>query len=512
VKLANRIEAYYPGAAAPRHKYSETKAMTLSLSDPRLFRTKCFVNGEWVDATARTTLPVTDPASGKPLGTVPAFDAGDTRRAIDAAHAALFSWRARTAKERSVVLKTFATLVIGHREDLARIMTAEQGKPLNESRGEIDYSAAFIEWFAEEAKRIYGDVIPAPVRDRRVIVIKQPVGVVAAITPWNFPAAMITRKIGPALAAGCTVVVKPAAQTPYSALALAELGARAGLPPGVLNIATGPAETVGGELTANPKVRKLSFTGSTPVGKRLIAQCAATLKRVSMELGGNAPLIVFSDADLDAAVAGAIASKYRNSGQTCVCANRLLVQDSVYDQFATRLASAVAKLRVGAGLEGDTDQGPLIDEKAVLKVEEHVADALSKGARVLAGGRRHALGGTFYEPTVLADVTPAMQIAREETFGPVAPLFRFATESEAIRMANDTEYGLAAYVYTRDLGRSFRVGEALECGMVGLNTGIISTEVAPFGGVKESGLGREGSKYGIEEYLDIKYLAISGVE
>jgi succinate-semialdehyde dehydrogenase/glutarate-semialdehyde dehydrogenase len=486
--------------------------MTLQLTDPHLLRQRCHVNGVWVTAGSGRTLPVNDPASGEPLGTVPSFDAADTRLAIESAHAALPGWRARTGKERAAILKTFASLVIQHREDLARIMTAEQGKPLSESRGEIDYSAAFLEWFAEEAKRVYGDVIPAPVRDRRIIVMKQPVGVVAAITPWNFPAAMIARKIGPALGAGCTVVVKPAAQTPYSALALAELGHRAGLPPGALNVVTGPAQAVGGELTGNPRVRKLSFTGSTEVGKRLIAQCATTVKRVSMELGGNAPFIVFEDADLDAAVTGAIASKYRNSGQTCVCANRLLVQDMVYDQFAARLAAAVGKLRVGAGLKGDTDQGPLIDEKAVLKVEEHVADALAHGARVLVGGRRHALGGTFYEPTVLAGVTPAMKVAREETFGPVAPLFRFGTESDAIQMANDTEYGLAAYVYTRDLGRSFRVAEALEYGMVGLNTGLISTEVAPFGGVKESGLGREGSKYGIEEYLDVKYLAISGVE
>jgi succinate-semialdehyde dehydrogenase/glutarate-semialdehyde dehydrogenase len=440
------------------------------------------------------------------------MDAADTRRAIGAAHAAFAPWRAQTAAERAAVLRRLHALMLEHREDLAIIMTAEQGKPLGEARGEIGYAAAFIEWFAEEARRSYGDVIPGHVADRRILVLKQPVGVVAAITPWNFPSAMIARKLGPALAAGCTIVVKPALETPLSALALAELAGRAGVPPGVLNVITGPGPEIGGELTSNPLVRKLTFTGSTATGKLLLAQCAATVKKVSMELGGNAPFIVFDDADLDAAVTGAMASKYRNSGQTCVCANRLLIQDGIYDEFARRLAAAVAQLRVGDGLQGETDQGPLIDERAIEKVEAHIADALALGAAVVTGGRRHALGGTYFEPTVLTGVTPAMRIAREETFGPVAPLFRFHTEDEAIGMANDTEFGLAAYLYTRDLGRSFRVAEALEYGMVGLNTGLISTEVAPFGGVKESGIGREGSKYGLADYLDIKYLSIAGID
>ena len=403
-------------------------------------------------------------------------------------------------------------LIMEHQEDLALLMTAEQGKPLAESRGEIAYAASFIQWFAEEAKRIYGDVIPGHQRDRRIVVLKQPVGVVASITPWNFPAAMIARKIGPALAAGCTIVCKPASQTPFSALALGELAERAGLPGGVLNIVTGSAREIGGELTANSSVRKLTFTGSTKIGKLLLEQCAGTVKKVSMELGGNAPFIVFEDADLGAAVEGAIAAKYRNTGQTCVCANRILVQDPVYDEFASQFTEAVAGLRVGDALQGEVDQGPLIDAAAVEKVEEHIADAVGKGAKVLAGGNRHALGRTFFEPTVLTEVTPVMNVAREETFGPLAPLFRFRDEAEAVQMANDTEFGLAAYVYTRDLGRSWRVSEALEYGMVGLNTGIISTEVAPFGGIKESGLGREGSKYGIDDYLEIKYLCFSGVD
>jgi succinate-semialdehyde dehydrogenase/glutarate-semialdehyde dehydrogenase len=484
----------------------------MRLSDTSLLRQQCHVNGEWVGAHSGKTEAVTNPATGAALGTVPSMAAADTRLAIEAAHAAWPAWRARTAKERADVLKRLHALMLQHQEDLAVIMTAEQGKPLAEARGEIGYAAAFIEWFAEEARRIYGDVIPGHARDRRILVLKQPVGVVASITPWNFPAAMIARKIGPALAAGCTVVAKPALETPFSALALADLGQRAGLPPGVLNVVTGPGPAIGAELTGNPLVRKLTFTGSTEVGKRLIAQCAGTVKKVSMELGGNAPFIVFDDADLDAAVAGAMASKYRNSGQTCVCANRLLVQDAIYDEFAKRLAKAVGALRVGDGLRGETDQGPLINAAAVAKVEAHLADAVAKGARILTGGRRHALGGTFFEPTVLAGATPAMLVAREEIFGPVAPLFRFATEAEAVHMANDTEFGLAAYIYTRDLGRSFRVAEALEYGMVGLNTGLISTEVAPFGGVKESGMGREGSKYGIEDYLEIKYLSIAGVD
>jgi succinate-semialdehyde dehydrogenase/glutarate-semialdehyde dehydrogenase len=399
-----------------------------------------------------------------------------------------------------------------NQEDLAVLMTAEQGKPLAESRGEIAYSASFIQWFAEEAKRIYGDVIPGHQPDRRIVVLKQPVGVVASITPWNFPSAMLARKIGPALAAGCTIVCKPASQTPLSALALGELAERAGVPAGVLNIVTGPAREIGAELTANPLVRKLTFTGSTQIGKLLLEQCAGTVKKVSMELGGNAPFIVFEDADLDAAVQGAIAAKYRNTGQTCVCANRILIQDAVYDEFASRFTEAVMRLRVGNALQGDVDQGPLIDAAAVEKVEEHIADAVGKGARVLAGGNRHALGQTFFEPTVLSEVKPSMNVAREETFGPLAPLFRFQTEAEAVQMANDTEFGLAAYFYTRDLGRSWRVSEALEYGIVGLNTGIISTEVAPFGGIKESGLGREGSKYGIDDYLEVKYLCFSGVD
>jgi succinate-semialdehyde dehydrogenase/glutarate-semialdehyde dehydrogenase len=484
----------------------------LRLADQSLLCTAACINGKWVPARSGATLGVRNPATGDTLAAVPHCGAGETREAIQAAHAALPGWRARTARDRAAILRRFHELMLANQEDLARLMTAEQGKPLGESRGEIAYAASFVEWFAEEGKRIYGDVIPGHAPDRRILVIKQPVGVVACITPWNFPAAMITRKVAPALAAGCTVVCKPAQQTPLSALALAALALRAGVPPGVFNVVTGDARAVGGELTGNPLVRKLTFTGSTAVGKLLLAQCAGTVKKVSMELGGNAPFIVFDDADLDAAVAGAIASKYRNTGQTCVCANRLLVQDGIYDAFAARLAGAVGRLRIGDGLAGETDQGPLIDAKALAKVEEHVADAVAKGARVLTGGRPHALGGTFYEPTVLAGVTPDMQLAREETFGPVAPLFRFRTEEEAIRLANDTEFGLAAYVYTRDLGRSFRVLEALETGIVGLNTGLISTEVAPFGGVKESGMGREGSRYGIQDYLEIKYLCIAGVD
>jgi succinate-semialdehyde dehydrogenase/glutarate-semialdehyde dehydrogenase len=442
---------------------------------------------------------------------VPAFDAASTEKAVAAAYAAFPAWAAKTAKERSVLLKRWNDLVLQNAQDLARLMTAEQGKPLAESKGEIAYAASFIEWFAEEAKRVYGDVIPGHQADKRILVLRQPVGVVAAITPWNFPAAMITRKVAPALAAGCTVVVKPATQTPYSALALAELAHRAGIPAGVLNVVTGPAREVGGVLTGDSRVRKLSFTGSTEIGKLLMAQCSKTMKKVSLELGGNAPFIVFDDADLDAAVAGAIASKYRNTGQTCVCANRLLVQKGVYEAFTAKLVAAVQKLRVGDGLAGETEQGPLIDESAIRKVEEHVADAMAKGAKIVTGGRRHALGGTFYEPTVLTGVTPAMAVAREETFGPVAPLFSFATEQEAVAMANDTEFGLAAYLYTRDLARSWRVSEALEYGIVGLNTGIISTEVAPFGGVKESGTGREGSKYGILDYTELKYVCVGGV-
>jgi succinate-semialdehyde dehydrogenase / glutarate-semialdehyde dehydrogenase len=479
----------------------------LQLKDQKLFRQQCYVDGEWVGADSGKTIPVTNPASGETLGNVPRMGADETRRAIEAANRALPAWRAKTAKERANILRNWFNLMMANQDDLAALMTAEQGKPLTESKGEIAYAANFIEWFAEEGKRLYGDVIPGHQRDKRILVLRQPVGVVAAITPWNFPAAMITRKAGPALAAGCTFVCKPALQTPYSALAMAELAARAGLPPGVLNMVTGAdAAAIGGEMTSNPVVRKLTFTGSTQVGKRLMAQCAGTLKKLSLELGGNAPFIVFDDADLDAAVAGALASKYRNTGQTCVCANRLLVQSGVYEAFTGKLVDAVGKLRVGNGLEGPTDQGPLIDRNALAKVEQHIADAVQKGARVVYGGKRHALGGTFFQPTVITDVTPQMLVAREETFGPVAPLFRFETEAQATAMANDTEFGLAAYFYTRDLARSWRVAEALEYGIVGLNTGLISTEVAPFGGVKESGIGREGSKYGILDYTELKYL------
>jgi len=483
----------------------------MKLKDPLLLREQCFIDGRWMAADAGGTLAVRNPATAETLGVIPNMGAGEARRAIEAAARALPAWAARTAKERAAVLRRWFDLMLEHQDDLAVLMTAEQGKPLAESKGEIGYAASFIEWFAEEGKRVYGDVIPGHQADKRILVLRQPVGVVAAITPWNFPSAMITRKAGPALAAGCTMVLKPATQTPYSALALAELGARAGIPQGVFNVITGSAAAIGGEMTANPTVRKVTFTGSTEVGKKLMAQCAGTLKKLSLELGGNAPFIVFDDADLDAAVQGAIASKYRNTGQTCVCANRLLVQEGVYDEFAKKLAAAVGRLRVGDGLKGATDQGPLIDAKAVAKVEEHVADAVAKGARVVLGGKRHELGGTFFEPTILADVTPSMLVAREETFGPVAPLFKFKSEADAIAMANDTEFGLAAYFYTRDLARSWRVSEAIQYGIVGLNTGIISTEVAPFGGVKESGIGREGSKYGILDYTELKYVCVGGV-
>jgi len=481
----------------------------MKLTDSNLWRSQGYINGKWENANGGATHDVINPATREKIGTVPDMGVAETRRAIEAAHAAFPAWAAKTAKERAVILRRWYELMMANQDDLATLMTAEQGKPLAESKGEIAYAASFIEWFAEEGKRIYGDTIPGHQSDKRILVLRQPVGVVAAITPWNFPTAMITRKAGPALAAGCTFVCKPAIQTPYSALAMAELGARAGIPPGVLNIVTGAgAGGIGTELTSNPIVRKLTFTGSTEVGKKLMAQCAATMKKISMELGGNAPFIVFEDADLDAAVVGAIASKYRNTGQTCVCANRLLVQSSVYDVFARKLADAVAKLRVGDGLKGVTDQGPLIDAKALAKVEEHIADAVAKGAQIASGGKRHALGGTFFQPTIITNVTPDMKVAREETFGPVAPLFRFETEAEAVRMANDTEFGLAAYFYTRDLARSWRVSEALEYGIVGLNTGLISTEVAPFGGMKESGMGREGSKYGILDYTELKYVCV----
>ncbi|MFO1406152.1 MAG: NADP-dependent succinate-semialdehyde dehydrogenase [Steroidobacteraceae bacterium] len=486
--------------------------MPFTLKDPTLLRQQCYVDGAWIDADTGGTVAVTNPATGETLGTVPNLGAAETRRAIEAAAAAFPAWAAKTAKERAVILRRWNDLMLANADDLAVLMTAEQGKPLAEARGEVVYAASFIEWFAEEAKRVYGDVIPGHQPDKRILVLRQPVGVVAAITPWNFPAAMITRKAGPALAAGCTFVCKPAMQTPYSALAMAELAHRAGIPKGVFSVVTGPAAVLGGEMTSNPVVRKITFTGSTEIGKKLAAQCVGTLKKVSLELGGNAPFIVFDDADLDAAVQGAIASKYRNTGQTCVCANRLLVQKGVYDAFVAKLVEAVKKLRVGDGLAGPTEQGPLIDEKAVAKVEEHVADALAKGGRIALGGKRHALGGTFFEPTIITHVTPQMTVAREETFGPVAPIFAFDDEKQAIRMANDTEFGLASYFYTRDLARAFRVAEGLEYGIVGLNTGLISTEVAPFGGVKESGTGREGSKYGILDYTELKYLCIGGIE
>jgi succinate-semialdehyde dehydrogenase / glutarate-semialdehyde dehydrogenase len=481
----------------------------MKLRDPDLLRTRAFIGGNWVDAAGERTLAVVNPATRESIGTVPDMGVADTRRAIEAAAQAFPAWAARTGKERAAILRRWYELLLANQEDLATLMTAEQGKPLAESKGEIAYGASFIEWFAEEGKRLYGDVIPPHQADRRLLVLRQPVGVVAAITPWNFPLAMITRKAAPALAAGCTFLVKPAAQTPYSALAAAALAARAGVPAGVLNVITGvDAAAIGGEMTSNPLVRKVTFTGSTAVGKKLMAQCAGTVKKITMELGGNAPFIVFEDADLDAAVAGAIASKYRNTGQTCICANRLLVHAPVYEAFTRKLVHAVAQLRVGDGLMGPTDQGPLIDTNALAKVEQHLADAVSKGARVALGGRRHALGGTFFEPTVITEVTPTMLVAREETFGPVAPLFRFETEQDAIRMANDTEFGLAAYFYTRDLARSWRVSEALEYGMVGLNTGLFSTEVAPFGGVKESGIGREGSRYGILDYTELKFVCV----
>ena len=483
----------------------------MHLKDPSLLRSDAFIDGAWCRADDGATVEIRNPADGSVVGTVPVMRGGETRRAIEAAARALPEWSKRTAKERAVVLRRFAEAMIANADDLAIIMTSEQGKPLAEARGEIGYAASFLEWFAEEGKRVYGEVIPTFRADARLMVLRQPVGVAAAITPWNFPAAMITRKLGPALAAGCTFVCKPAPQTPFSALALAELGRRAGLPDGVLNIVTGDAQAIGGELTSHPLVRKFSFTGSTAVGKTLLAQCAGTVKKVSLELGGNAPFIVFEDADLEAAVQGVMASKYRNTGQTCVCANRLFVHTSVYDEFAARLVTAVSALRVGAGLSGPTDQGPLIDERALAKVESHVADALAKGGRVAAGGKRHALGGNFYEPTVLLDVTPGMRVAREETFGPVAPLIRFTDEAEVLRLANDTAAGLAAYFYTRDLARSWRVQEALEYGIVGVNTGIFSTEVAPFGGVKESGLGREGSRHGIDDYTELKYVCVGGL-
>jgi succinate-semialdehyde dehydrogenase/glutarate-semialdehyde dehydrogenase len=487
------------------------QATPFPLKDPSLLRQANYLDGKWVEADSGATLTVKNPATGEVVGTVPNMGAAETKRAIEAAAKAFPAWRAALAKERSAILRKIADLMMANADDLATIMTAEQGKPLSESKGEIAYAASFIEWFAEEGKRIYGDTIPQNAKGRRILVTKEPIGVFAAITPWNFPSAMITRKAGPGWAAGCTGVIRPASQTPFSALALAVLAERAGMPAGVCNVLTGGSSAMGGELTSNPLVRKLSFTGSTEVGAKLLAQCAPTIKKTSMELGGNAPFIVFDDADLDAAVVGAMASKYRNAGQTCVCANRLLVQDGVYDAFAQKLKAAVEAMKVGNGMDAGVTQGPLINPDAVTKVEEHVANALSLGANIITGGKRHSLGGNFFQPTILANVPPSALIFREETFGPVAPLFRFKTEEEAIKLSNDTEFGLAAYFYSRDVGRIFRVAEALEYGIVGINEGIISTAEAPFGGMKSSGLGREGSKYGIEDYLEIKYLALGGI-
>ena len=483
----------------------------LQLKDPTLLRQQAYINGVWSDADNGETHPVTNPATGEQIGTVPRMGAAETKRAIDAANAAWPAWRKKTAKERAAILRKWNDLILENTDDLALLMTAEQGKPLAESRGEVAYGASFIEWFGEEAKRVAGETLASPWPDRRLLVTKEPIGVCAAITPWNFPIAMITRKAGPALAAGCPMVLKPAEATPYCALALAELAGRAGVPPGVFSVLTGASKDIGGEMTSNPIVRKLTFTGSTAIGRLLMEQSAPTIKKLSLELGGNAPFIVFDDADLDAAVEGAIASKYRNAGQTCVCANRLYVQDGVYEQFAEKLVAAVEKLKVGNGVEEGVTQGPLIDEKAVQKVEEHIADALSKGGRLLTGGKRHALGHSFFQPTVIADVGNDMLVAGEETFGPLAPLFRFKTNEEVIALANDTEFGLASYFYSRDIGRIWRVAEGLECGIVGVNTGLISTEVAPFGGVKQSGLGREGSHHGIDEFLVVKYICLGGI-
>jgi succinate-semialdehyde dehydrogenase/glutarate-semialdehyde dehydrogenase len=484
----------------------------MKLTDSKLLRQQCYIGGAWVDADDGTVVEVTNPATGEMLASVPKMGEGETRRAIASANAALPEWRGRTAKERAAILRRWSDLMLENQDDLASLMTCEQGKPFAEAKGEITYAASFVEWFAEEGKRVYGEIIPEPTRDRRIVVIKEPIGVCAAITPWNFPSAMITRKAAPALAAGCTMVVKPAKATPLSALALAELAERAGIPAGVFSVVTGESTAIGGEMTSNSVVRKLTFTGSTEVGKLLMAQCAGTVKKVSLELGGNAPFIVFDDANLDAAVEGAIASKYRNAGQTCVCANRFLVQEGIYGVFAERLTRAVEELKVGPGLDDGVTQGPLIDMQAVVKVEAHIADATAKGAKLVIGGKRHALGGTFFEPTVLTDVTRDMAVTHEETFGPVAPLFRFKTEDEAIAMANDTEFGLASYFYSRDIGRIWRISEGLEYGIVGVNVGIISNEVAPFGGMKESGIGREGSHFGIDEFLEVKYLCIGGID
>ena len=484
---------------------------TLQLKDAQLLKSQCYINGAWVDAADGNTIAVLNPANGAHIASVPNAGKELTHQAIDGAAKAQVEWKARTAEDRARILRRWYELMLAHQDDLALIMTHEQGKPLAEAKGEIAYAASYIEWFAEEARRVYGEMVPSPWQDKRILVTHEPVGVCAAITPWNFPSAMITRKVAPALAAGCTIIVKPAEQTPLSALAMAELAQRAGIPAGVFSVITGDARAIGGVLTASPVVRKLTFTGSTEVGRLLATQCAPTLKKMSLELGGNAPFIVFDDADLDEAVLGALASKYRNTGQTCVCANRLLVQAGVYDAFAAKLATAVQALKVSHGLEDGATQGPLIDNDALAKVEDLVGDAVKHGACVLTGGKRHALGGTFYEPTILGDVTPAMRIANEEVFGPVAPLFKFNTEAEAIVLANNTEFGLAAYFYAKDMARVWRVAEAIQAGMVGVNTGIISTAVAPFGGVKQSGLGREGSHQGIEDYMDTKYICLGGV-
>ncbi|MEP7330158.1 MAG: NAD-dependent succinate-semialdehyde dehydrogenase [Betaproteobacteria bacterium] len=483
-----------------------------ALKDPSLLRMQCYVNGQWTNAANGGTMPVVNPGTGRTIGTAPNFGAAETALAIDAAANAFPAWRAKVAKDRSAILMQWFKLMLANIDDLALLLTTEQGKPLAEAVGEITIGAAYVEWFAEEGKRVYGDVIPTVGNDRRLVVVKEPVGVCAAITPWNFPASMITRKVAPALAAGCTVVIKPAEATPYSAFALAELAHRAGFPPGVLNVVTGHAAEIGNEMCTNRKVRKLSFTGSTAVGRLLMQQVAPTVKKLSLELGGNAPFIVFDDADLDAAVEGAMVSKFRNAGQTCVCANRIFVQDTIYDAFATKLAVKVAELSVGMGIESGVTQGPLINAKAVAKVEAHVADATAKGAKVALGGKRHALGGNFYEPTILTNVTPAMQIFSEETFGPVAPLIRFHDDAEVVQMANDSEFGLASYFYSRDIGRVWRIAEQLEAGMVGVNTGLVTTHVAPFGGVKQSGLGREGSKYGIDEFVEVKYICFGGID
>lgn len=482
-----------------------------TLRNPQLFKQQAFINGQWVDALSKETLTVTNPATGEVLGTTPKMGAEETRQAIEAANLAFAKWRKIPAKERAGLLRRWYELIIANQDDLARIMTLEQGKPLAEAKGEIAYGASYFEWYAEEAKRAYGSIIPGPAEDRRILVTKEPVGVCAAITPWNFPSSMITRKVGAALAAGCTIVIKPAELTPYSAFALAVLAQEAGIPDGVISVITGDAPAIGGEMTSNDIVRKLSFTGSTPVGRLLMSQCANQIKKVSLELGGNAPFIVFDDADLDAAVEGAMLSKYRNMGQTCVCANRLYVQEGVYDAFVEKLVAAVEGLKVGNGTQEGITQGPLIEQAALNKVEQHIADALAKGGKLATGGKQHSLGGLFFEPTVVTGVTAEMKVAKEETFGPLAPVFKFSTEEEAIQLANDTEFGLAAYFYTKDVGRAWRVGEGLEYGMVALNSGLLSNEAAPFGGVKQSGLGREGSFHGLDDYMEVKYFLMGGI-